>query len=73
MIYWNFTRNREKQYDMHEIIYRLVDNSEFEEYKKEYGQSIICGLGRVDGGLLALLLIQRKVVKSKKAKCSLAG
>jgi acetyl-CoA carboxylase carboxyltransferase component len=34
-----------KQYDMHEVIYRLVDNSEFDEYKDKYGQSIICGHG----------------------------
>src|SRR5665213_3426588 len=38
-----------KQYDMHEIIYRLVDDSEFDEYKDAYGQSIICGLARIEG------------------------
>jgi 3-methylcrotonyl-CoA carboxylase beta subunit len=65
--------NREKQYDMHEIIYRLVDNSEFEEYKKEYGQSIICGLGRVDGWAVGIVANQRKVVKSKKGEMQFGG
>ncbi|MBB5644305.1 acyl-CoA carboxylase subunit beta [Pedobacter cryoconitis] len=65
--------NREKQYDMHEIIYRLVDNSEFEEYKKEYGQSIICGLARVDGWAVGIVANQRKVVKSKKGEMQFGG
>jgi len=65
--------NREKQYDMHEIIYRLADNSEFEEYKKEYGQSIICGLGRVDGWAVGIVANQRKVVKSKKGEMQFGG
>ncbi|KIO75531.1 methylcrotonoyl-CoA carboxylase [Pedobacter lusitanus] len=65
--------NREKQYDMHEIIHRLVDKSEFEEYKKEYGQSIICGLGRVDGWAVGIVANQRKVVKSKKGEMQFGG
>ncbi|AMP99415.1 methylcrotonoyl-CoA carboxylase [Pedobacter cryoconitis] len=65
--------NREKQYDMHEIIYRLVDNSEFEEYKKEYGQSIICGLARIDGWAVGIVANQRKVVKSKKGEMQFGG
>lgn len=65
--------NREKQYDMHEIIYRLADNSEFEEYKKEYGQSIICGLARIDGWAVGIVANQRKVVKSKKGEMQFGG
>ncbi|MET4139854.1 3-methylcrotonyl-CoA carboxylase beta subunit [Pedobacter sp. UYP1] len=65
--------NREKQYDMHEIIYRLVDNSDFEEYKKEYGQSIICGLARIDGWAVGIVANQRKVVKSKKGEMQFGG
>jgi 3-methylcrotonyl-CoA carboxylase beta subunit len=72
-IYGILPENREKQYDMHEIIYRLVDNSEFEEYKKEYGQSIICGLGRVDGWAVGIVANQRKVVKSKKGEMQFGG
>jgi acetyl-CoA carboxylase carboxyltransferase component len=64
---------RDKQYDMHEIIYRLVDNSEFEEYKSAYGQSIICGLARIDGWAVGIVANQRKVVKSKKGEMQFGG
>jgi 3-methylcrotonyl-CoA carboxylase beta subunit len=72
-IYGILPENREKQYDMHEIIYRLVDNSEFEEYKKQYGQSIICGLARIDGWAVGIVANQRKVVKSKKGEMQFGG
>jgi 3-methylcrotonyl-CoA carboxylase beta subunit len=72
-IYGILPENREKQYDMHEIIYRLVDNSEFEEYKKPYGQSIICGLARIDGWAVGIVANQRRVVKSKKGEMQFGG
>ena len=56
----------EKQYDMHEIIERLVDNSVHEEYKEKYGQSIICTYARIDGWAVGIVANQRKVVKAKK-------
>lgn len=64
---------RDKAYDMHEIIYRLVDDSSFEEYKELYGQSIICGLARVDGWSVGIVANQRKVVKSKKGEMQFGG
>jgi 3-methylcrotonyl-CoA carboxylase beta subunit len=64
---------RDKQYDMRDIILRLLDDSEFEEYKKEYGQSIICGLGRVDGWAVGIVANQRKVVKSGKKEMQFGG
>jgi 3-methylcrotonyl-CoA carboxylase beta subunit len=72
-IYGILPGNREKQYDMHEIIYRLIDNSEFEEYKKPYGQSIICGLARIDGWAVGIVANQRRVVKSKKGEMQFGG
>ena len=72
-IYGLLPENREKPYDMLEIIHRLVDNSEFEEYKKLYGQSIICGLGRIDGWAVGIVANQRKVVKSKKGEMQFGG
>jgi acetyl-CoA carboxylase carboxyltransferase component len=57
-----------RQYDMHELIHRLVDDSDFDEYKKDYGQSIICGLGRIDGWAVGIVANQRKVVKSQPSK-----
>ena len=64
---------RDQQYDMHEIIYRMVDNSDFEEYKEAYGQSIICGLARIDGWSVGIVANQRKVVKSKKGEMQFGG
>lgn len=64
---------RDKQYDMHEIIYRLIDDSDLEEYKEGYGQSIICGLARIDGWSVGIVANQRKVVKSKKGEMQFGG
>ena len=58
---------------MHEVIYRLVDNSEFDEYKDKYGQSIICGVARIDGWAVGIVANQRKVVKSKKGEMQFGG
>jgi 3-methylcrotonyl-CoA carboxylase beta subunit len=64
---------RDKPYDMKDIIQRLLDNSEFKEYKAEYGQTIICGLGRVDGWAVGIVANQRKVVKSGKKEMQFGG
>jgi acetyl-CoA carboxylase carboxyltransferase component len=62
-----------KQYDMHEVIHRLVDDSEFDEYKDKYGQSIICGLARIEGWSVGIVANQRKVVKSKTGEMQFGG
>lgn len=72
-IYGILPDNREKQYEMREIIERLVDNSDFEEYKEKFGQSIICGLARIDGWAVGIVANQRKVVKSKKGEMQFGG
>src|SRR5690554_416344 len=72
-IYGVLPTSREKQYDMKDIILRLCDNSEFEEYKALYGQSLICGLGRVDGWAVGFVANQRTVVKSKKGEMQFGG
>ncbi len=64
---------REKPYDMKEIIKRLVDNSDFEEYKAGYGQTILCGLARVEGWAVGIVANQRKIVKSKKGEMQFGG
>ncbi len=64
---------RDKQFDMHEVIYRLVDDSAFDEYKALYGQSIICGTARIDGWAVGIVANQRKVVKSKKGEMQFGG
>lgn len=72
-IYGLIPETRDKQYDMHEVIARLVDNSEFEEYKEKYGQSIVCGLARIEGWAVGIVANQRKVVKSKKGEMQFGG
>jgi acetyl-CoA carboxylase carboxyltransferase component len=67
-IYGILPKARSEQYDMREIIKRLVDNSEFEEYKEGYGQTIITGYARIDGWAVGIVANQRKVVKTTGAK-----
>lgn len=72
-IYGILPDTREKPYDVREIIKRLVDNSEFEEYKEAYGQTIVCGYARVDGWSVGIVANQRMVVKSKKGEMQFGG
>jgi len=65
--------SRSEQYDMHEIIKRIVDNSEIEEYKKDYGKTIICGYARIDGWAVGIVANQRKVVKNAKKEMQFGG
>lgn len=64
---------RDKQYDMKEIIARLVDKSEFDEYKEEYGKSIVCGYARIDGWSVGIVANQRTVFKTKKGEMQFGG
>ena len=62
-----------KPYDVLEIIERLVDNSAFEEFKKDYGKTIVCGYGRIEGWAVGIVANQRLIVKSKKGEMQLGG
>ncbi len=62
-----------KPYDILEIIERLVDNSEFEQFKEDYGKTIVCGYGRIDGWAVGIVANQRKIVKSKKGEMQMGG
>ncbi|WP_294821988.1 carboxyl transferase domain-containing protein [uncultured Flavobacterium sp.] len=72
-IYGIIPKMRSEQYDMMEVIKRLVDNSEFDEYKAGYGQTIITGYARIDGWAVGIVANQRKVVKSKKGEMQFGG
>ncbi|MFT5640988.1 MAG: 3-methylcrotonyl-CoA carboxylase beta subunit [Cyclobacteriaceae bacterium] len=65
-LYGLFPVDRNTPYDMVEIIKRIVDDSEFEEYKESYGKTLICGYGRIDGWSVGIVANQRKIVKAKK-------
>jgi acetyl-CoA carboxylase carboxyltransferase component len=56
-----------KPYDMVGIIERIVDNSTFEQFKEDYGKTIVCGYGRVDGWAVGIVANQRLVVKARKS------
>lgn len=62
-----------KSYDMLEVIERIVDNSEFDQFKEDYGKTIICGYGRIDGWAVGIVANQRKIVKSKKGEMQMGG
>ncbi len=62
-----------RPYDTHLLIQRLVDDSRFEEYKANYGKTIICGYGRIDGWAVGIVANQRKTVKNKKGEMQLGG
>ena len=72
-LYGMFPIDRTKPYDMRDIIKRLVDNSDFQEYKGSYGKTIVCGYARVDGWAVGLVANQRKVVKTKTGEMQMGG
>ena len=64
-IYTLLPEDRVKPYDMQAILDRLIDNSGFDPYKPDYGQSLICGYARIEGWAVGIVANQRKVVKAK--------
>ncbi len=64
---------RNEQYDMVEIIERLVDDSEFEQYKEGYGKTILTGYARIDGWAVGIVANQRKLVKTTKGEMQFGG
>ncbi len=72
-IYGILPRSRADQYDMREIIKRIVDNSDFEEYKEGYGKTILTGYARIDGWAVGIVANQRKLVKTKSGEMQFGG
>ena len=72
-IYGIIPEKRDKPYKVREIIKRLVDKSEFDEYKKGFGQSILCGHARIDGWAVGIVANERQVVKAKKGEMKFGG
>jgi acetyl-CoA carboxylase carboxyltransferase component len=72
-IYGILPADRVKPYDMREVIERLVDNSEFDEYKALYGKTLLCGYARIDGWAVGIVANQRKMVKTKKGEMQMGG
>lgn len=72
-LYDVFPTDRVKPYDMHEVLARLVDNSDWEEYKADYGKTLICATARIDGWAVGIIANQRKIVKTKKGEMQMGG
>tara|TARA_S200000501_G_scaffold360771_1_gene388235 strand:+ start:177 stop:1814 length:1638 start_codon:yes stop_codon:yes gene_type:complete len=66
-------KKRDKQYNMLDVILRLVDESKFIEYKKDYGKTIICGYARIDGWEIGIVANQRTIVKNGKGEMQIGG
>lgn len=72
-IYGLFPKERTKPYEVRDIIARLVDDSEFTEFKEDYGQTIVCGFARIDGWAVGIVANQRELVKSKTSGMQFGG
>ncbi len=72
-LYGLLSADNSKAYDVVEVIERLVDNSEFDQFKEDYGKTIVCGYARIDGWAVGIVANQRKIVKSGKGEMQLGG
>jgi acetyl-CoA carboxylase carboxyltransferase component len=72
-LYGLFPADATKPYDMVEIIHRIVDDSVFEQFKEEYGKTILCGYARIEGWAVGIVANQRKVVKNRKGEMQMGG
>ena len=72
-IYGIMSEGNTKPYDMLNIIDCIADADSFDEFKKDYGKTIVCGYGRVDGWAVGIVANQRLIVKNKKGEMQLGG
>lgn len=72
-LYGIMPENNARPYDMLEIIQRITDNSEFEQFKEDYGKTILCGYARIDGWAVGIVANQRLVIKNKKGEMQMGG
>ncbi|HEY6952341.1 MAG TPA: carboxyl transferase domain-containing protein [Bacteroidota bacterium] len=72
-LYGLLPADRMKPYDMYQVLARIIDNSELDEYKEQYGKTIITGYARVDGWAVGIVANQRSVVKTAKGEMQVGG
>jgi len=68
-----FPTERVKPYDMLEVVQALVDGGEFDEYKQDYGKTLLCGTARIEGWAVGIVANQRKIVKTAKGEMQMGG
>lgn len=72
-LYGLMPADRSKPYDMYQILARILDKSELDEYKEGYGKTVITGYGRVDGWAVGVVANQRSVVRTKRGEMQVGG
>ena len=72
-IYGILPSDATKPYDMLDIIERITDDSEFDQYKRDYGQTILCGYARIEGWAVGIVANQRKIIKTKRGEMQMGG
>ncbi|MBS1929204.1 MAG: acyl-CoA carboxylase subunit beta [Chitinophagaceae bacterium] len=72
-IYGIMSEGNTKPYDVLDIIHCIADKDSFDEFKKDYGKTIVCGYGRIDGWAVGIVANQRLIVKNKKGEMQLGG
>jgi acetyl-CoA carboxylase carboxyltransferase component len=56
---------RSRPYDAHELLARLLDGSEFDEFKSTYGRTLVCGTGWIEGRAVGVVANQRSIVERR--------
>jgi acetyl-CoA carboxylase carboxyltransferase component len=72
-IYGIIPQDRAKPYNMHDVIARIADNSEIDEYKAGYGKTLITAYARIDGWAVGIVANQRSIEKTKKGEMQVGG
>jgi acetyl-CoA carboxylase carboxyltransferase component len=65
--------DRTKPYDTYQVLARILDGSELDEYKADYGRTVITGYARIDGWAVGIIANQRAVVKTAKGEMQVGG
>ena len=72
-VYGIIPKDRSKPYDVREVIETLVDDSEYTEYKKGYGKTIVTAYARIDGWSVGIVANQRSISKTAKGEMQFGG
>jgi acetyl-CoA carboxylase carboxyltransferase component len=72
-VYGLLPADRTKPYDMHEVLSRIIDGGDLDEYKAGYGRTIVTGYARIDGWAVGIVANQRAVVKTSSGEMQVGG
>ena len=72
-LYTIFPAEGSKPYDMVDVLHCIVDRDSLDQYKEDYGKTIVCGYARINGWAVGIVANQRKIVKTKKGEMQMGG